>query len=1255
MWPNTSYRLRLRVRTTDVQAIGGRGYAFVAVYQFDYFGNLLNFRDLVHLTGTNPWQKLDRPVTTHGRAFYVELRLGLHNARGKAFFDDLQFLPANAPAMEQAPARGNESRTALILAEPTFPANGAAPRPELLAQLVRRAGYHPQLVRAAELTDRRWIEGVLPRTSLLVLPNAPYFPLEAHRGLLTLLTEGVDLLAFGGYAFDVPLQGNVSRWTPVRIDRPLNVLLLNRNPGFDGEPAQPETGPKVWKGWIDGTCFITSGRSMGGNRCAAVRLPSSRAGSAVLNQVVEGVQPGQMLRLSGRVKTRRVTGEGYAFLAYYPRGGNRAIEPRDIAQVRGSRDWQHFQSTFIVPAGADRVDIRFGLYQAAGEAFFDDVRLEQVEFPRCINTHFGRPEDALEISPWQLGMFDADYRLERVRRLEAGTWSFDADSPMTGFSAVGVLRAEARWEPVVRALDRFGSLRGTAGAVMVHRAGPFAGSHWAFFGVDNVDLTQTAGFNENVLLPLLRRLRRGVFLCRLRSRLASYRPGEAVEVTCTVGNFGPQPLAGELELRLTAEQNGAESRAVGSSQLHLQPGETRSVHLRLPEQTLPEGLYRVTARLRDAAGGQCLDSLEAGFVVWDGRHLPQSMEFEYAENYFRLGGKPVFLCATTTWANWFASPSQSDPLFWWQELRKMRRFGILAVANLQTWWHEPYQLSRSQWRQLDAAVYLAARAGVVYRAGLFVGHNVAVDESTLRQQERFVAQFARRYQHADALIYYVNGDYQLRPTLPQQRSLAWQIAQTRKWNQRLVAAIRSVDQRHPILSEYYQMPLGGLDVRHTLDGLDVAEIGYFGEPKTDLRRFPAVLKLVDHRLYGKSLAIGEFGVKTHPAWQRQLGAKGYHMRRTPEEQKRLFLLLPQYCFALGGSTARNWCWRDDDDRVFPWGLTRPCDGVARDCLKAFRAASVLLQRLRPRWQKPSVLLIVADSRRIDQGERPRRFALAAADALVRLGIDFAVASDLNLSDAQLEGFRATFLPVADVTPETRAALERFEQRGGVLCAGLAGNKVEEPVTVEVGTADPLVLARYRDTLRKAGVERITIEPASLPVQAFPVTLENGTAVVLVNAGDSIARFTARIPRLPSLQMELAPWQPGLVAVNEKGRVFALEGSGRICWGKETIAESDGHFILFAIEETEDLATGNRLLLVPTGGQVITIHRQAPPGRTEAQLGRLCQRRWKTIQALPVDTVGGSGITIRLPNDVWGDLVRLLIGKRRESPTPSKAK
>ena len=44
----------------------------------------------------------------------------------------------------------------------------------------------------------------------------------------------------------------------------------------------------------------------------------------------------------------------------------------------------------------------------------------------------------------------------------------------------------------------------------------------------------------------------------------------------------------------------------------------------------------------------------------------------------------------------------------------------------------------------------------------------------------------------------------------------------------------------------------------------------------------------DLRARGKGVSLGEYGVKTHPAWTEENGAVGYHIVRTEEEQKQLF-------------------------------------------------------------------------------------------------------------------------------------------------------------------------------------------------------------------------------------------------------------------------------------------------------------------------------------------------------------------------------
>lgn len=1236
--PKSSFRAVARVRTEDLQPEANGGFAFASVYEFDEMGDLIAFHDFAKTTGTHDWTEFEIQRETNERTFSIELRLGLYRAEGKAWFEPARLTwAADASAGSAAQKPTGFPNAALILDEPDFPRNAAAPDSRALADQLAQAGYEPRLIRASDLISAEARREITADAALLVLPNGPSFPIEARQSLLELLCRGTDLLSFGGYPLDAPLRRTETGWVSVDLTQPITIRLLNRDPGF--ETVREPGNDAAWHDPAGNACPTAVEGTVEGARCALVRHEG--ADGPIYIQTVADVKPGQSLRLSGWVKAADVQGTGYAFLAFYPMAGNEWRSPRDIAQVRGTRDWKRFTEYFRVPAGVDRVDIRFGLHQASGTAYFDDIRLEEVEHAPRLNTRYGRPGDGLIVSPWQIGMCDADYPLRRTTGLKAPGW--EAVLAAEGFSAVGVLNGNARWAPLLAAVDRFGRQCGTAGAMMIHTTGRFAGSTWTFFGVDNADLTQLSGFRDRVLQPALVRMRRGVYLDAVQSRWPCYRPGEPAEVSCSVRHFGPQPFAGVLTWSWTAEDT-ATLLGEGRQEICVTPGGAAVQTIRLDSAAASTGLHRLTVRLQDAAGNPC-DEMSAGFVIWDGEEFPHTTRFSYADNYFRLGDRPAFLCGTTTWSNWFFSPSQSDPLFWAEQLGCMADHGILVNANLQTWWHPPYEPTEEDWRKLDAAVYLSHRAGVIHRAGLFIGQDVAVDDIIVEQQAAFTAAFARRYRDADGLIYYLNGDYQLRPKSTEQQDLHWQLSQTRRWNERLTESVRSADPRHPIISEYYQIPIGGLDVRQTLDGLDMAEIGYFDRPNRDLSRFSAVFKMVDHRLRGKSAGVGEFGVKTHPAWEPSLGGGGYHIRRTDEQRDRMFLVLPQLTFGLGGATARNWCWRDDDDRVFPWGLTHTCDGVPRDSLRFYRAAAFLLLRLQPRWRKPDVVLVAADSARETVADGFAPHDLAAADLLARLGIDFAVVSDLDLRQEDLRGVKAAFVPGASNSDAAAEILDALEQDGRIVVC-------REQPTAATSTVDegpesafppsPDLRRRWIALLDRAGVTRVQVQPDSPTVLVMPVALEDGAALVLVNTGVETQRVTARLPDGKSLETTLAPWEPALAAWDSAGRVPALEGGqGLYCDGRP-VAESDGHMLLWSAEtqnaQDADIRSAREVFLVPTTARRIRLFR-ATTGTDRAEFGEFRSGKWCKLVDIPLHTAN-TELRLEVPADCLGEMIRI---------------
>ncbi|MFN3422707.1 MAG: hypothetical protein ACK40X_13395, partial [Armatimonadota bacterium] len=278
--PATQYDVSVWMRTEKVEPISDAGYAYAAIYEFDLLGNLLAFRDFAQLTGTNPWEKFSATWTTHPKTFYFEVRLGLYNAQGIALFDAVQVAKgAETPEQYIEPKETEfvKGKVALILHDPNLPPNPAAPSPEILSRWLKEAGYVPKVMTMLHFAEKGW-EGA-GDVGLLVLPNSPYFLIEAHRNLLRLLTNGVDLLTFGGYAFDVPMQFANGSYQPVQLEKPLKVELLNVNPDFG--TVNSDGSAEGWERSHPQQCFVTKQVARIGEHCAAVQIPDELgAGSA---------------------------------------------------------------------------------------------------------------------------------------------------------------------------------------------------------------------------------------------------------------------------------------------------------------------------------------------------------------------------------------------------------------------------------------------------------------------------------------------------------------------------------------------------------------------------------------------------------------------------------------------------------------------------------------------------------------------------------------------------------------------------------------------------------------------------------------------------------------------------------------------------------------------------------------------------------------------------------------------------------------
>ena len=101
-------------------------------------------------------------------------------------------------------------------------------------------------------------------------------------------------------------------------------------------------------------------------------------------------------------------------------------------------------------------------------------------------------------------------------------------------------------------------------------------------------------------------------------------------------------------------------------------------------------------------------------------------------------------------------------------------------------------------------------------------------------------------------------------------------------------------------------------------------------PEPTRENLPLQIRWNDLRLRGKGVSLGEYGVKTHPAWAVAHGGSHYHIQRTEEEEQQWFALVAHYAVGLGACKLQNWCLRDAQASVFPRGLFYPNELVPKD-------------------------------------------------------------------------------------------------------------------------------------------------------------------------------------------------------------------------------------------------------------------------------------------------------------------------------------
>ena len=915
---------------------------------------------------------------------------------------------------------------AAILDEPGLPVLGQASSRKSCSRSVRRPMSHRELISAEQLADKSVLTS--DRFDLLFVPTGRTFPAAARETLIEYLRSGGDLVATGGHAFEDLVRQIDGKWwrerelVEARLDEAMRKeqSLVPRGDFEDGAEI-PLGGDLIDSRWhrTGNSSVVATESPWEGTHCASVTLNTSDEQASGGFYAKVPVTPGRTYLASGYVRTRDLTGPGIAYLSVYQLNARgEMVEFRDFAAVRQSADWQRYDYPFTPRGEVTHIRLQAGLYRKNGTASFDDIRLLDLEDARFlpINTSWGEPGDGLKVTPQQIGIFDPSYPLKRAVALKtAGGQAIvdtpvDISQPLQGWAASGVVgNDQARWIPLLETCDRYGRSRGPAGALLLNYGGYYAGSCWAYFGIENFDLfADASGPPAKLLQQTIGFLVRGTFLHNLQTGSALYQAGEPVHVSVQVSNRGRQDQLVDVAFRLqgeSAEKSVSVQRQVGR-------GKSERFEVKLPSPSLSGSMCQVEAVL--SCGGKVIDSILSGMVMQRQDVMANGPVLRFQNNYFTLNGRPLFLFGTDTYARTYMSAVE-NPGTWQQELVAARDMGMNLYENLQ-YQRPKHEMSDSDWQKFLALAQLTQQQQLVFMPGMLIGHNTAIGPELLSEQSALCRNYAQRMKQVPGLLYYINGDYQQIPTEHAEEitrlwrqwleeryasmdrlQAAWQPLETpasfgeipfpppyaprwddvaaidavqfkmdltRRWNRAHVTAVRSEDTEHPITSEYYSQPSDGIDVRLTIDGQDVSNIGYFDEPDVDIDRLPTRIGFADLRMLGQGVSLGEYGVKTHPAWTVANGASHYHIRRSEEQQRQLFMAVAHYGLGLGCSKIQNWCLRDGQTWVFPWGIFYPNQLVPKDVAYVHRNLSILWRAVAPRYEPPQLVVGLASHLRL---------------------------------------------------------------------------------------------------------------------------------------------------------------------------------------------------------------------------------------------------------------------------------------------------
>jgi hypothetical protein len=458
--------------------------------------------------------------------------------------------------------------------------------------------------------------------------------------------------------------------------------------------------------------------------------------------------------------------------------------------------------------------------------------------------------------------------------------------------------------PILEGRDRFGQSIAYP-AVLMHYYEPstvrhrFAGSELFFFLFEKpAEALDTAGWAE-LLRRIAARFRAHLQIERVITDFTSYTLGERALIRATVSNLRSQATCTELHFYVEAPGE-TEFRKI-NTQRRCPDAESRSEGVADFIPSGQPGLWRIRVEawqdrahpeeLANRGNPVLVDRRDIGVVALDGDvKTPDIVGLNGPS--IRLEGKDGFWVGTnyypsTSWWDWLWRDFR--PLTAGHDFAAMRRAGYRLVRI----WVDPV-LDEQTLRALDAAIYLAAQAGIVLDVCVFTqwvnrigferpnGEHVSFDFRgpgnfnvygisflNLALQREYVQVLGRRWRGVGNLIYdlanetYINSPDQLQldpqvatwEGIPQENGIIRNSLLFRRWAKEMSAAIRQAGGRQLIMAgDLFTLAGGADDYLGNRDSAIEPFHSYDQPEKTGL-----MLAYMDSACSGRPELLEEFG------------------------------------------------------------------------------------------------------------------------------------------------------------------------------------------------------------------------------------------------------------------------------------------------------------------------------------------------------------------------------------------------------------